>query len=198
MRELSTSGLLAEIGGGDATTDVTFDELLQRFSRRAFGVVLLVATLPAFLPLPAGAGAISGPLVALFGLQMLLGMAAPWMPRRWRNSGIRRERFVAFEARMRPWLLRIERLSRPRLAALFTKFAGNAVTGLLLLALGILLSLPIPLTNYPIGLLIVLYAFALIERDGFLLVLAWVLGGVVIALFGGVAAEAVAWVGSGS
>lgn len=198
MRELSTSGLLAEIGRGDPAADVTFEELLQRFSRRAFGVVVLVATLPAFLPLPAGAGAISGPLVALFGLQMLLGMAAPWMPRRWRSRGLRRERFVAFEARIRPWLLRVERLSRPRLAALFTKFAGNAVTGLLLLALGILLSLPIPLTNYPIGLLIVLYAFALIERDGFLLVLAWVLGGVVIALFGGVAAEAVAWVGSGS
>ncbi len=196
MRALSTSGLLAEIGRGDAATQVTFDELLQRFRRRAFGVVLLVATLPAFLPLPAGAGAISGPLVALFGLQMLFGMTAPWMPRRWRSRGLRRERFVAFEARIRPWLLRIEKLSRPRLEPLFISFAGNAVTGALLVALGILLSLPIPLTNYPFGLLIVLYAFALIERDGFLLLLAWASGVLLIALFGGVAAEAFAWVGA--
>jgi hypothetical protein len=43
-------------------------DLLDAFSERAFGLFLLLAILPAFLPLPAGAGAISGPLVSLAGL----------------------------------------------------------------------------------------------------------------------------------
>jgi hypothetical protein len=181
-RELTTSGLLADIGHGDGTAElpadalVSFDEILQRFSRRAFGVLVLIATLPAFLPLPAGAGAISGPLVALLGAQMLFGMRHPWLPARLRRRGIPRSRFRRFAERMNPWLLRVERLVKPRLAGFTEHLASQLLSGLLLLLLGILLSLPIPLTNYPIGLLILAYAVALIERDGVLLLVAWILG----------------------
>ena len=54
--------------------------------------------------------------------------------------------------------------------------------GLLLAVLGGLLALPLPLTNYPFGLLLVLWAIALIERDGRLLALAWGLGVTEIAI----------------
>jgi hypothetical protein len=176
-REISTSGLLAAIAAGDGhSSEVTFDELLQRFSQRAFGVMVLVATLPAFLPLPAGAGAISGPLITLFGAQMLVGLRAPWVPARLRRRGIRRERFARFAERMRPWLQRVERGVKPRLAGFTQHPACHVLSGLLLLLLGLLLSLPIPLTNYPVGLLILAFAVALIERDGVLLIAAWLLG----------------------
>ena len=174
--ELSTSGLLAEIARGEGGSEVTFEQLLERFSHRAFGVMVLVATLPAFLPLPAGAGAISGPLITLFGAQMLFGMRAPWVPKALRRRGIRRERFVSFATRMRPWLQRVERGVKPRLAGFTQHPACHLFSGLLLLLLGLLLSLPIPLTNYPVGLLILAFAIALIERDGVLLIIAWLLG----------------------
>ena len=174
--ELSTSGLLAEIAHGGGGSEVTFEQLLERFSHRAFGVMVLVATLPAFLPLPAGAGAISGPLITLFGAQMLFGMRAPWVPKALRRRGIRRERFVSFATRMRPWLQRVERGVKPRLAGFTQHPACHLLSGLLLLLLGLLLSLPIPLTNYPVGLLILAFAIALIERDGVLLIIAWLLG----------------------
>lgn len=198
-RELSTSGLLAQIGSGDREADVppadtvTFDELLHHFSHRAFGVMVLVATLPAFLPVPAGAGAISGPLVALFGLQMLLGRRAPWLPQRLRRRGVPRTRFRRFAERMQPWLLRVERLVKPRLAGFTEHLASHVLSGLLLLLLGLLLSLPIPLTNYPIALLILAYAVALIERDGVLLLIAWALGAAMIVGFALAGDGALAW-----
>ena len=188
-RELTTSGLLAQVGEGDRDADVppadtvTLEEILHRFSRRAFGVLVLVATLPAFLPLPAGAGAISGPLVALLGAQMLFGMRHPWLPARLRRRGIPRSRFRRFSERMHPWLLKVERLVKPRLAGFTEHLASHLISGLLLLLLGILLSLPIPLTNYPIGLLILAYAVALIERDGVLLLIAWGLGAATVIGF---------------
>ena len=46
----------------------------------------------------------------------------------------------------------------------------------MLILLGILLFAPVPLTNYPFGLLLLGYAFALIERDGKLMLLCWILG----------------------
>jgi hypothetical protein len=61
--------------------------------------------------------------------------------------------------------------------------AGKTLlTGLQLALLGFLLSLPIPFTNYPFGIILLLYAIALIERDGRLLIIGWVLGiGAIVA-----------------
>ena len=53
---------------------------------------------------------------------------------------------------------------------------AHVVTGLLLIVLGLLLGLPIPLTNYPFGIILVVFAVALIERDGKAMALAWALG----------------------
>jgi hypothetical protein len=48
---------------------------------------------------------------------------------------------------------------------------------------GIALALPIPFTNYVFGVLLVVYAVALIERDGAALIVAWLASvGVAIAL----------------
>ena len=69
-----------------------------------------------------------------------------------------------------------ERLIRPRLEVLTDHTLANMFTGLLLILLGFLLSLPIPFTNYPFGLLLMAFALALIERDGALMLLLWLVG----------------------
>jgi hypothetical protein len=62
------------------------------------------------------------------------------------------------------------------LNGLATRLWATLFTGAQLVLLGVLLALPIPLTNYPFGLLLVLYALALVERDGLLQLVAWTLG----------------------
>lgn len=171
-----TSDLLAQMANGERADAVQLDELLDQFSQRAFGVLLLFAIAPALLPVPVGVGAISGPFVALLGLQLLLVFEHPWLPRMLRRRGIARARFRSMTARLQPLLQRFERISRPRLERLITHPAGSMFTGLLLILLGVLISLPIPLTNYPFGLLILGYALALIERDGALLLAVWTIG----------------------
>jgi hypothetical protein len=171
-----TSELLDEVANGERTGDVHIDELLAHFRQRSFGGLLLIAIVPALLPVPFGVGAISGPLVSLIGLQLLLVRPHPWLPGFIRRRGLKRERFSRFTARLMPLLLRFERISGPRLEVLTTHFAASMFTGLLLILLGFLLALPIPLTNYPFGLLVLGFAFALIERDGALLLVAWTIG----------------------
>ncbi len=186
-----TSQLLADLalGGEGEGETFDFDELLTRFDRRAFGVVLLVVVLPVLLPIPFGIGALCGPVVSLVGLQLALRLSRPWLPRRLRQRPLARETFGRFLKRMKPWLQRLERLSRPRIDVLFAGTAGNVVSGLLLVILGFLLALPIPLTNYPFGFLILGFAFALIERDGALLLLVWAIALATIATFAGGAME---------
>jgi len=147
-------------------------------------MLLFIATLPAFLPIPGVAGALSGPLVSLIGLQLLAGLRRPWLPRMVGDRGPRRGTLAHFEHRVSPWLRRLERLVRPRLAGLIDHPVATLVTGLLLVLLGVLLALPIPFTNYLFGLLLLAYALALVERDGVLMVIAWIAGLAAITFFG--------------
>jgi hypothetical protein len=49
--------------------------------------------------------------------------------------------------------------------------------------IGVALALPIPFTNYVFGILLVVYAVALIERDGITLLVAWLASiGIAVAL----------------
>ena len=61
---------------------------------------------------------------------------------------------------------RLEHLVRPRLHALPRSRLANAYTGVLLICLGLLLALPLPMTNFVFAGTLLLFALALVERDG--------------------------------
>ena len=189
MREAGTRALLDALLDGDEQQTLDFNALMHGLGRRAFGMLLLLATLPAFIPIPIG-GVLSGPLVVLLAAQLLLGLRKPWLPRFIARRGPKRRTLARFERIVAPWLARLERLVRPRLAAVLDHRLGSTVTGLLLLLLGVLLSLPVPFTNYVLGGLILLFALALLERDGAMMLVAWGVGIVTVvttgALSGGV------------
>ncbi|WP_460453804.1 exopolysaccharide biosynthesis protein [Arenimonas aestuarii] len=185
--EISTRALLDALAEGRCgASPMTLGGVLDEFRARAFGIYLLIVILPAFIPLPAGAGAVSGPLVSLAGLQLMALMAHPWVPGFLSRRPLPPERLARFRDRSSGMLRRLEKVSRPRSEWAIDHPAARLFTGLLLVVLGALLALPIPFTNYPFGLLLMAYAIALIERDGRLLVVAWVLGVaeiVTVALF---------------
>ena len=181
--EAGTRALLDAYAIGDPDEILRLGDLVGGLGRRAFGMLLFIATLPAFIPIPIG-GAISGPLVVLIGAQLVGGMRRPWLPRFIGNRGPHRHALARFDRRISPMLARLEKLVRPRLEALLDHRAASMFTGLLLVLLGLLLSLPIPLTNYLFGGLLLLFAFALLERDGALMAVAWGGGAIAIAIFG--------------
>ena len=110
---ISTRALVDQLAHGDPDGSVTFGELLDQFSERAWGLFLLLALLPNFLPVP-GAGAISGPIIVLIGAQLLFHVEHPWLPGFMARRAIPRERLVSFRNRFDKWLGRIERLIRPQ------------------------------------------------------------------------------------
>ena len=197
MREEGTRALLDALLDGDEQQTLDFNALMTGLGRRAFGLLLLLATLPAFIPIPIG-GALSGPLVVLLALQLLIGLRRPWLPGFIARRGPTRQTLARFERIVAPWLLRLEHLVRPRLAGMLDHRVSSAFTGLLLVVLGALLSLPIPFTNYLLGALILLFALALLERDGAMMIVAWSAGIIAIAttgaLSGGLLAAVQPWI----
>ncbi len=177
-------GALLELArSGHPDDALPLREILGDLQDSAFGMFLLIAVIPSFIPIPGVAGAISGPLVMLIGAQMLAGLRRPWLPGPIGRRGPRRRTLARFVGAASRWLDRLDRLLEPRLASL-TGAAGRHVSGLLLVLLGLLLALPIPFTNYLFGGLLLVFALALLERDGLVLLVAWLGGIAAIAVFG--------------
>lgn len=197
MREAGTRALLDALLEGDGEQTLDFNALMRGLGRRAFGMLLLLATLPAFIPIPIG-GILSGPLVVLLAGQLLLGLRRPWLPGFIARRGPKRHTLARFERIVAPWLTRLETVVRPRMAGVLDHRLASTVTGLLLVLLGLLLSLPIPFTNYLLGGLILLFALALLERDGAMMLVAWGAGIIALvttgALSGGLLALMQPWI----
>ena len=198
IHEAGTRVLLDGFATGDPDDVLQLGAVFAGLGKRSFGMLLFVSTLPAFIPIPGVGGAISGPLVALIGAQLLVGLRKPWLPAFIARHGPHRHSVSRFRDLLSPWLARLERVVRPRASGMLDHRLASAVTGLLLILLGILLSLPIPFTNFLFGGLLLLFALALLERDGYLMSGAWAVGAVAVAIFGvlsgQLAAMAAGWI----
>lgn len=167
--------LLRSFAQGDPEEVLALDRLLYGLGRSAFGMFLFVSVLPGFVPIPGFAGVVSGPLVALIGLQLIVGLRKPWVPAFIGRRGPRRSTMARFCDRISPAMARLEHLVRPRLRALTRSRLANAYTGVLLICLGLLLALPLPMTNFVFAGTLLLFALALMERDGALMLVLWTL-----------------------
>ncbi|HYQ24264.1 exopolysaccharide biosynthesis protein [Stenotrophomonas sp.] len=176
--------LLAMFASGDPAEHMPLGQILKDLQQSAFGVFLFVAILPAFIPIPGMGGAVSGPLVVLIGLQMLCCRRKPWLPGFIASRGPRRSTMHRFLDRIDRPLRRLDRMLSPRMQQLLAPLPAHAFTGLLLVLLGVLLSLPIPFTNFLFGFQLLLFALALLERDGALMLFNWIAGMAAIAFFG--------------
>ncbi len=194
--EAGTRALLDHFAEGDPEEVIKLDEVLADLEERAFGMLLFLSIPTAFIP--GIAGVISGPLVILVGLQLLFGRNEPWLPDFIGRRGPHRHAMATFRDKLGPWLTRLERVVKPRASALLDHRIASGFTGLNLVLLGLLLSLPIPFTNILFALLLLLFALALLERDGHLLAAAWTASASAIAVFGvlsgSLAAMAATWV----
>lgn len=176
-----TTELLQRAFDAHAGDTITLGGFLDPLGERAFGFLILILALPNFIPAPIGVGGVMGVLVVLVGFQMLIGLPHPWLPNALRRRGLARASLDRFLHRLTPVLRWLERLCRPRWAAL-ARHPAHHLTGFLLVLIGVALALPIPFTNYVFGLLLVVYAVALIERDGIALVIAWIASVTVVIL----------------
>jgi hypothetical protein len=150
---------------------ISFGALVDATQGRGFGALVVLVSLPCLIPLPVGfSGPLFGGMLCLMAAQMIVGFEHPWLPAWVRRISMTRESVERFVHRLDPWLHRLERLCHPTWPWALTKNGQRVVGGFLILT-GIALSLPVPLTNIPIALVMIGYGVGLMERDGRLLIL---------------------------
>src|SRR5690606_20807006 len=117
----------------------------------SFGVLLLLLGVLAMLPV---LSPVAGALLTVPAVQMILGRASPVFPRSLSGRKLPTDRLLPALRRLIPALRFMERFVRPRWQTPFRP--TKRVIGGFVLLLGAALFVPIPLSNVPIGFVIML------------------------------------------
>jgi hypothetical protein len=147
-------------------------------------MLTLVLAGPFLLPIPLpGLSIPFGILIAIFGLSLSTGWK-PWLPESWVHRPIPRDLLRRFCRTARKFLQKVERFIRPRYHWIHRNRVFKGAAGAMITACGVLLAMPLPPgTNAPPAAAIVCLSVALLEGDGLLLVLGYILFGLNAAFF---------------
>jgi hypothetical protein len=183
-----SSVILAELLAEAPGQQVALNWLMSRLGDRSFGMILLIIAPLGLLP---GISAFIGILLIIPAYQMMLGRPGPVFPRALAMRQIEVRRLAALLRRVVPVRRYLERFIRPRWTTPFQW--TKRVVGIVVLLLSLGLFVPVPMSNIPPALTILLIAFAYLEEDGLLLCLALTAAPVLL-----VVAAAVTWQALGS
>jgi len=179
-RRLSLSAILLDICD-DPDPTVTVGEIVHRFGRRAFGALLFFFSAPNWLPLPPGSSTFLALPLVLLTPQVAYGVQGPWLPRFIDDREMKRAALARSIRKIVPMLQRVERVSRPRLLWMFGPIGDRAI-GLTCFLLSLVLLLPIPLGNMAPAAAITAFGLAMVQRDGVLALIGYVITTVSAAL----------------
>jgi hypothetical protein len=179
--------------GEDTRPVLTVGQMLEQFDSRAFGAMLLVFGLLNCLPLPPGSSTLLSLPILLLAPQIALGREIPWLPRKLIEHPLKRDDLRGLFRKLTPIVRRMELVTRPRLELLFVP-VGERLIGAVCTLLAMVLVLPIPLGNLAPGATVAVLALSLLQRDGLLALLGYLMAAVSVGLLvvsAGVVAAAV-------
>jgi hypothetical protein len=165
------SEVLSDLASRPVPT-ISIGDVLDAFSDRAFGALMLLFAAPNVLPLPPGMSAVLGAPLLFITAQLMVGRSTLWMPRFIRERSISLDFFTLLTAKLSPILHWAERFLRPRLGMLLRPLPERIV-GAACLLLAIILFLPIPFGNIPPAFAIAAFALGILERDGLATLVGW-------------------------
>ncbi|OGT41238.1 MAG: sugar transporter [Gammaproteobacteria bacterium RIFCSPHIGHO2_12_FULL_40_19] len=163
--------------------DLTFHRILQLLGDRAFGLALIFFALPSALPISAipGISFFFGIPILALSLQMVFMRKTLWLPKRVAQHTIHHKTLVKIVHASTHYLQKMEIFLKPRLVFMTSKYM-ECINGTVLLALTFLLMLPIPLSNFILASLIIIFSLGLMEKDGVFIIATYV-GGIIYVAF---------------
>jgi hypothetical protein len=177
-RGLPLSLVLLALARDTTRERIRIGDLFTALGDRAIGALMFVFAVPNVVPVPPGVSTVLGAPLLFLAAQLMTGRA-PWLPAVVAQRSLSREDFARLMDRVLPWLMRGEKLLRPRLG-MWVRPPMEYLVGAICLLLAMVLVLPIPLGNALPALAISVLALGVLERDGL-----WVLAGTAAAVFAG-------------
>ena len=154
---------------------MSFGDLVRRFKQSGFGLLILFISLPFLQPVPTGGlSTILGSLIVLLGCQLALKRETVWLPAFIEKKMLEEKTGQRLIRTADKFLGMVEKFVRPRLhwIANCESIIGVMVA---LMALVLMLPIPIPFSNMMCAYPIAFFALSLLEQDGIMAIIGFVL-----------------------
>lgn len=164
-------------------TEVRVGHILHIFGIRGFAFFLLMLSLLniVIFMVPFISVLFGLPMI-LLSAQMVVGIHTPIFPHFIRDRTLPQKTLIEGIEKSIRGLLAIERYIKPRLCFL-SDTRLNRVHGFAALILAVMVTLPIPLFNVPPSIALAVLAIGLLQRDGILITIAYMIGFWCLILF---------------
>lgn len=169
-RPLPLSQRLQQIAEQSGPERISLSELAQQLHSRVWGGLLVILAAINVIPLPPGTNTILAIPLVLVSAQMAFGRASPWFPARIDRRGVTKAELQQLISKIGGFEKRVERVFKPRLGRLTAPAATRAI-GTVCMVLSLVAGLPILMIHNAPAVAILLFGFALIYRDGVLVIL---------------------------
>jgi len=164
--------------------------LLSTVGEHSMLLLCIILTIPFLTPIPLpGVSTVFGAIVMLIAIGIILNRL-PWLPRQVLDRPISSEQMGKVMQRGSQLSAKIERFVKPRLQVLSGTTTVNRINGLLLLLGGTMLIMPlpfIPLSNMIPGYGILFLAIGMLQRDGAMILLGYLLNIATLLYFAAIA-----------
>jgi len=182
MRENgSLVAMLDRLFAGPRESQLTIASFLDGLETRSYPFIVAALVLPSCIPtgIPL-LSTVTGIPMVLVVAQAFLGRTSPWLPASIGRRSISRGKLQDVLARLHPRLERIEAAIHPRyswwVTGLPRRLLHVACAGII-----VILALPIPFDNLFAAWAILFFCLALLEGDGVMAILGWLLALVTLA-----------------
>jgi len=157
---------------------ISIKDIMIAMNAGGFGLVMLFFSLPIILPFPPPLPSIIAIPLAVFSIQMMIGLKSPKLPKIISKRTMERTVLASIIEKSSLLFRKIEKILKPRFLFL-TSGIGERIIGFFTLSFSLSVLIPLPLTNFLPGIGILITSLGLISRDGIMIVL-----GVSIGIFG--------------
>lgn len=181
-KRTTTGRLSAKLAALDMGTDTTVGRVVDSLGNQAFGATMFVFAAPNLVPNPPGTSPFLGAPLLFLSFQLLLGRSTLWLPAWLRQRTLSQQFASSFVRRTVPWLLKLERLLRPRFGVMVETALATRLIGLASLPLAAILLLPLPFLHMLPGAAVACLAAGLAERDGVMVAIGHALALVTLCL----------------
>jgi hypothetical protein len=179
--ERSLLATLDRLFAGPREAQLTIAAFLQGLNTRSYPFIVAALVLPNCIPtgIPLMSTVTGIPMVLVVA-QAFLGRTSPWLPASVGRRSMSRGRLQDFLARMHPRLERIEAAIHPRYSWWVTG-VRRRLLHVACAVIVVILALPIPFDNLFAAWAILFFCLALLEDDGLMAMLGWLLTVVTLA-----------------
>lgn len=171
----STSALINDIYNKNIEDNIKIGTLLKSIDSGGFALLNLIFSIILMIPLPPPIAIIAGLIVMFLSFQMIIGMKEVWLPKIITEKSIKRTTLTVIVEKSTIYLYKLERFTRRRFTFVSNPITERIIGAFIFFLAGITLT-PIVFANTIPGLAIILISFGMINKDGLMVIIGFIVG----------------------